>query len=228
MTQRPTNAHSIQSDLSYIQSLSRDTLYILSAAIMGAWILAVPISSAGIAHGVEPWWGALLLGMGVALARPLKDRSPIQSSILFVFFALAAITLLVLGIGWSPAAYSFAISVLLISTILSPLCTVLFALLSIIFLCFLGITHMRLSPLSPQFIGPVVAVMGATLAAWLNARNLQFALQWASESNLRAWESAREARERRGNLARALKGGIKAKRLRAGWDMQYLLSLRNQ
>ena len=202
---RATFARVAETDLDHVQATSRDILLLLTAGGICLWVLFVPWTADRSQVGPEAWWGVLALSVAVAVAWRLRGRAKRTSSITLCVALFAAMVLLTIGTGMNAAPYGFAVVVFIAGTLLDDLVAVLLSLAAPVAIILLGKRCFGLGPLSAQVLGPVVVTAGAIAVSWLSTWNLRTALSWTSQSMLLAAHNLEQARQRSGELARALK-----------------------
>ncbi|MDI7277477.1 MAG: ATP-binding protein, partial [Anaerolineae bacterium] len=175
----------------------------------------LPLPSVLVTYFVLLWFdlifgirGPLALVVGACviasslLAQRLRARRPRAAAVTYVTGPAVASAVLIL-VTYAPLAVALLPAVILVSmALLGPRAMVAVAASGV------GVTVVaawRHGQLDGTVLAPVSVVALSAFAAWLSHRNLGIAIDWAWNSYQHARASTREARERRGELARTLK-----------------------
>jgi len=199
------STESIASDLRYVQDPSRDVLLILAMVAAVAWALLVPWADNGVNVRPEAWWGVLVLGAGSITSWYLRKGTRFLSSFVFLSALLVSNTLIILGTGMEATFYGFAVISFVSGMVLSIQFSLFMCIASIFSIFYLKHFTFSVNALSSATLAPVFVTVVATAVSLISTYNLRTALGWLSRSTEQAWRHAEEARERRAELARALK-----------------------
>jgi signal transduction histidine kinase/DNA-binding response OmpR family regulator len=192
-------------DLEQIRGTSLDVLLLVMTVPAVAWILFVPWDEPPRWIRSEAWYGVLTLWMGVLIAWTLREKHTPAASVVFASAVFTSTVLLTLGTGMQAAPYGFAVLVFIVSAVLTPRAIVAASAASLAALLYIGEGVFLLRITSLDILGPLTVTLIGTAVSLLSAHNLSKSLAWVSVSLNEAWQHAEEARDRSGDLARALK-----------------------
>jgi len=168
-------------------------------------------------HRDVPWPGAAgsyagagLVLLAAILGYALKGRRLALAAHLFVWGTLAGITIATLSVGVPGAAYLFILPVIFASVLLNRLPFLLVASVSTALALGSSLTRLQtapaaVGPFANSAIFPVLVIAFVTIACWLSSRSLYTALAWVWTEYEHALHNEQAARDRQGELNRALK-----------------------
>jgi len=176
-------------------------------AILAGVVAYVPFLCWPFIHQVvDPhlWMGVAVLAVAATLVFALGRRHLTLGALTLVLGSTGTVICVLLAARSHTALYLFGFPVILASTLLSNHQRTLVLAQAVI----IGLTIILrplVSPLTVDAVLPMVFVALVTVTSWLSVRNLHTALAWVWHGYGQARSNEQVARDRQGELARALK-----------------------
>jgi len=192
----------IDTELAELQADSLHRLAILAGVVAYVPFLCWPF----IHQVVDPhlWMGVAVLAVAATLVFALGRRHLTLGALTLVLGSTGTVICVLLAARSHTALYLFGFPVILASTLLSNHQRTLVLVQAVI----IGLTIILrplVSPLTVDAVLPMVFVALVTVTSWLSVRNLHTALAWVWHGYGQARSNEQVARDRQGELARALK-----------------------
>jgi len=181
--------------------------FVVSTGVVGfMWFFWVVFPGLG---GEKPsavaWIGSSLLLITAICGYIVKQRHTKLSSYVLIAGILGGVACILLITRALEVAYLFIIPVIIASVLTKPLVFLCTASLAGSTALALGRVLLGISLGSSGVLLFIAILLVVTLASWFSARNLRIALVWAWHGYERARKSQQNARDRQGELGRALK-----------------------
>jgi signal transduction histidine kinase/CheY-like chemotaxis protein len=195
----------LHDNLADLQEQSLEAIVFFAGLIGLFWLVwTICPATGGRVPPLEAWIGSGLLILSAYTSYALRKRLLNVAAPLFVWGSLIAIVFAVLTFRSFALIYLLILPVIFASVLLSQGIFFLVAFVAVFLTLAMG-TRMGMLLLSGDVILPVTIITMVALAAWLSARNLYTALEWAWHGYEQARHNEQVARERQGELRRALK-----------------------
>lgn len=205
-TSGPPELAALQDELTELRSESLRLTSLCMGAIGYLWLIWIlwP-NTGGESPPVMMWIGSGALVLGSAGSYLLRSRHAAAASLLQIAVEFIAISSAMAVFRTSEIASLFVLPPLFSGVLLGPQAVLPVTVLTIVWMLFIGPapTLGWLTSSAAKVSSSLIAV--AAIASWLSARNLHTAFQWLWHAYQRARENEKNAREREGELRRALK-----------------------
>lgn len=154
---------------------------------------------------VSAWVGVGVLTLSAGASYLLRNRSLWLAAHLLVWGAVGSILSALFTFSDPGLVYLLIVPIILSSVLLSQLAFCLTAAAAVMLALVVGLAYLRVPFFSADLLLPVLLMALVTLASWIAQRNLRVALAWVWNGYEQARHNEAMARQRAGELRRALK-----------------------
>ncbi len=195
----------LSTNLGHLQVESLKAIALFAGMIGYVWLTLVIWPVTGANAPLAAWIGSALLTFGAVGSYVLRDRRLGLASALLIGGTVIAVTCALLAFRLPGLAYLLVLPIIFASVLLSQ--AAMFAVAGGVSMLILAIhvAILRRPLASVDVLLPFATIALVTLASWLSARNLYTALAWVWRGYEVARQNEQIARERQGELRRALK-----------------------
>ena len=195
----------LRENLADLQEASLGIIALFAGAIAYLWFMWVVWPLVSRPRPSSAWIGVGLLVLSACLSHALRKRHLRLAAHLLVWSILGAVVCAMLTFPSPAAAYLFILPVVFAGVLLSAFRFFLVAVGAIVLALSVGSWRLGIPVFSVGVALPACVIALVTVASWLSARNLHVALEWVWSGYERARRNEEIARERAGELQRALK-----------------------
>lgn len=201
----PRDMPDLSINLRHLQVESLKVIALFAGAIGYIWLTLVIWPVTGANAPLAAWIGSALLTLSAIGGYVLRDRHLGLASALLIAGTVIAVTCALWASRQPDLTYLFVLPILFASVLLSQVA--MFAVASGVHVLTLAmdVVVLRRPFASAEVLLPFATIALVTLASWLSARNLYTALAWVWHGYEIARQNEQLARERQGELRRALK-----------------------
>lgn len=193
-----------RADVGRSRGMARDVLAVATMVTVFIWSLPIR-SPQEAALAIPPWRFMMIPLIGAILSWLTRSRWSTLSSAVFVLYAFAFSFTMLAGFDHMVSYAMACVTLVAIGLVASKYFLIVVA------IAYMTIPVIRNVPLMLDFVslmslGATLApIVAATIVSWLSASSIESAFSLASHSVAQAWDRAEEARNRRGELARAMR-----------------------
>ena len=194
---------SVSADLEHLRKSALTGLSIAGFAVSWVWFAAVPTMQNAELPGLQFLMPPLLILFTSTLCLFGKRLPSLWRSLLLMMGVGGALTIALLSGPSTDWIYYQTVVVVIAGVLIGEAAS--FGVALLLTLAFLAGLKLGFLPLSTLQLLPALGLLWTmAVVAWLASHSLYTALGWALSSQRRAWETADEVRQRRGQLRSAL------------------------
>lgn len=194
-----------EEDLTQLRLESLDAIALLASVIGYGWLALLIHPTILQPVPVSAWIGGGLLALSGWGSRALKDHHSSVCTYLVVWSILGSVACAVLAFPSATILCLYVVPIVFASALLGQRAFFLVATVAGLLALITGPVHMGMPLLSLDIVLPVVIIALVTVASRLSVHNLYTMLAWLWHAYGRARDNEQTARQRGGELRRALK-----------------------